>query len=374
MTAQPRPGAPTVRPIPRAARPKWIMRSCSAVLLTCLLSAVPVSGVELVLHTATAGNTLLHVTQLDHPALNDNPNAQFLVCHVFNPLGQISGILNPANTGLSYSLSSGKWSLENEDLSAMPIGAQFFLLIPPFGLTGLHIATAENTEGATTILDDPFTNGNGGGGVGFTFIRNPGGGSGARNAHPVASSYREDLERWTFVNQDGADIPVGAGFVYDGSFSSTKASVQSLTISVGTHVTTFENTSADLTRIDRSALNGQPYSFVFAFPMVNGAVNPHPIATAYDFFEQQWAILNADTANLPLGMQFGIFYVGAQFVDGFESGDLGGWSNDSSRQGMERDRSPQLGSSRRAAFSGTPHRLPVDLFAIARSVDSETHP
>lgn len=60
-------------------------------------------------------------TTLDHPATNGNPAAIVIVTQLW------TGIYNPHPVGVYY--SGGKWLIFNEDLAAMPVGAQFNVLV-----------------------------------------------------------------------------------------------------------------------------------------------------------------------------------------------------------------------------------------------------
>jgi len=90
-------------------------------------AAASVPGARFV-HTATATNTSGSSTYIDHPLTNENPNAIVLVTQNWNP-GGISGVYNDHPIGVWYSNSAKKWSIFNQDIAAMPDGADFNVMV-----------------------------------------------------------------------------------------------------------------------------------------------------------------------------------------------------------------------------------------------------
>lgn len=295
-----------------------------------LLAASSVNADEIFVHTATASNTFLHLTQIDHPLINGDPNAFILLQQVYNPAGDLDGTDNPAEIGLAYSPSSQRWSIENQDLSAMPIGSRYFLFVAEFGGTIVHENTMANTDGSRTVIDSDQANGLPSGRWVATWVRTRTGASGGFNDHPISVEYDATESRWVIVNQDMGTMPSSGGFHLEGRASAAAARITVQVYSSTDHVTTVDNTSGSLTRLASPALLGAPYSAVFAtLDTTSTPDNPHPLGVAYDFFEGAWAIVNLDGAAMPVGVQFGVLYVPALFWDGFESGDLSGWSGGS---------------------------------------------
>ena len=70
-------------------------------------------------HTATAPSN--HVTVIDNPATNNNPTAIVIVSQFWE------GVYNPHPVGVFY--ASGKWRIFNEDIAAMPLNAEFSVLV-----------------------------------------------------------------------------------------------------------------------------------------------------------------------------------------------------------------------------------------------------
>jgi hypothetical protein len=87
------------------------------------------TGFSHMVHTADGVNTVGHITVLDHPDANDNPEAIVFVTQVWNPGGTASGVYNNHNVGVYYSSGQDKWTIYNEDLVAIPAGASFNVMI-----------------------------------------------------------------------------------------------------------------------------------------------------------------------------------------------------------------------------------------------------
>ncbi len=73
-------------------------------------------------HTATAGNSAGDYTVLDHPLLNGRSCARF---HVTQSIG--GAVFNAHPVGVYY--FGGRWAIFNEDLSAIPAGTNFYVVV-----------------------------------------------------------------------------------------------------------------------------------------------------------------------------------------------------------------------------------------------------
>lgn len=81
-------------------------------------------------HTATVANTFSSdYTDIDNSLTNNNPNAIVLVTLNWNP-GGVGGTRDNHPIGVWYSSLHHKWSIFNEDVVNMPVGAAFNVLIP----------------------------------------------------------------------------------------------------------------------------------------------------------------------------------------------------------------------------------------------------
>ena len=59
------------------------------------------TNVNYFVHTATAENSVEHITTLDHPLLNGNPDAVLIVTQNFNP-SELGNVYNDQAIGVYY--------------------------------------------------------------------------------------------------------------------------------------------------------------------------------------------------------------------------------------------------------------------------------
>ena len=83
--------------------------------------SVPAADVATFVHTAGTGNISGPVTYLDNPVINSDPNAIVHVTQNWNPSG-VGGVFNDYPVAVLYSDYYGKWSVFNQNTSAMPEG------------------------------------------------------------------------------------------------------------------------------------------------------------------------------------------------------------------------------------------------------------
>jgi hypothetical protein len=76
-------------------------------------------------HHATPENISENWTYLDHPLINDKPNAILYVTQNWNPGGGRSGTYNDHPIGVWYHDDRGRWAIFNQDEAAMAVGAHF---------------------------------------------------------------------------------------------------------------------------------------------------------------------------------------------------------------------------------------------------------
>lgn len=112
-------------------------------------------------HTVTSANTWAgYITLLNNPSLNGHPNANFQVTPNESPGGG-GGVANNHPIGVWYSYLYGQWTIYNEDLASLPIGASFNV-VNETGVTHAftQVATSTNTSGDSTCMNDSLLNGN----------------------------------------------------------------------------------------------------------------------------------------------------------------------------------------------------------------------
>ncbi len=253
---------------------------------------------KIYVHTATAANISGHITYLDHPDLNGNPNANIVYKHVWNPDGNIyNGVYNDNIDGLWYNGSN--WTIYNEDFSPMVEGAHFFVYIGSNNADFItHIADAASVgvTDAFTVIDDPdFNNDDPGPYAVMSNYWNP---NSIYNPHNYGFFY-DDLEnRRNIYSEDLTPIPTDAAFKI---------------LKTGTDVvarTTAESSVANITEnwfvIDHPALNGNPdAAFVFQhYWGVNGASSEEVIDKVLGawYTGTNWAIYTEDQSDMPEGV------------------------------------------------------------------------
>ena len=162
-------------------------------------------------HQATDENSRGDYTYISVPIINGDPNAVVLVAPAPARDSAASATYDH-NIGVWYEPEKQKWAIFNQDLSAVPAGATFEVVIPAASEKFVHRAEFHNTVGNSTYLDDPLTNGDPNVVLSVTQNWNPGGGRGIYNDHSIAVLYDKDLQKWTIYNRDGALMPDGAAF------------------------------------------------------------------------------------------------------------------------------------------------------------------
>jgi hypothetical protein len=187
----------------------------TAIPLGAAFNVIRVPAAENVyVHTATSANSLGDFTLLNNAYTNDNPYALVWVTPNWNP-GARGGVYDDHNIGVWYDSYYGRWAIFNQDGSAIPAGASFNVIIgyeadAPYYYT--HTATASNSEGDFTILDDSLINGANGHLLMVTPNWNPDGVGGVYDNHAIGVWYYSAIKRYAIFNQDGSAIPAGASF------------------------------------------------------------------------------------------------------------------------------------------------------------------
>jgi hypothetical protein len=89
---------------------------------------VPASGPHVFVHEAAASNITDNWTTIDHPLINDKPDAILLVTQNYNPGGG-SGDYNDHPLGVYYIAGSGRWAIFNQDRADMLPGPAFNVMV-----------------------------------------------------------------------------------------------------------------------------------------------------------------------------------------------------------------------------------------------------
>ncbi len=103
-------------------------------------------------HQATVSNTFGNYTLIDFPLLNNNPNAKFVFTHNWGVVGDDTNVVLDKVLGAWY--NGSKWAIYTEDISNMPEGAAFDLLIDANSM-GVEELTSYNQ---TSVFPNPISN------------------------------------------------------------------------------------------------------------------------------------------------------------------------------------------------------------------------
>jgi len=250
------------------------------------------------LHVATTINTSGNATMLDHPLLNNQPNAIFFVTHNWNP-GGVGGTYHEHNFGVYY--VANRWRIFNQDLSTMQPGATFNIFIPtPGANVFVQKATADNISGNTTLIDHPQANNDPNAILLVTQNWNPEGGLGIYNNHPIGVYYTGS--NWAIFNQDLTAIPENASF-----------NVFILPEGTGfVHRATAGNTILNRTHLDHPLTNQAPNALVFITPNWNpggggGTYASFPVGVYYSTSQNQIAVYNENfLGTMPTSAAFNV--------------------------------------------------------------------
>ena len=192
-----------------------------------------------------------------------------------------------------------KWAIFNQDLVAIPVNAAFnVLVLVPASDIFVHTASAGNSAGDYTKIDNALTNGNPNAIVFTTPNWNPRGVGGTYDKHPIGVWY--DGSEWAIFNQDLAAIPANAAF---------NVFVPNPDTSVFVHKATAANISSNWTTLDHPLTNGKPNAILLVTPNwnaggVGGTYDNHPIGVWY--VGGKWAIFNQDIAAMPVNAAFNV--------------------------------------------------------------------
>ena len=119
---------------------------------TAFFVGIEGGDVGYVTHTATAGNISSNWTSIDHPLLNGNPDAVFVFTHNWGTTGDPANVVIDHKMGVWYTGSN--WAIYTEDSSAMPVGAEFDLMVydPSLGVGDSSIEGLSFSPNPTTDL------------------------------------------------------------------------------------------------------------------------------------------------------------------------------------------------------------------------------
>ncbi|WP_165806006.1 DUF7452 domain-containing protein [Marixanthomonas spongiae] len=246
--------------------------------LSMLLFTVALAQDKVFVHTATASNISAAATILDHPDLNGNGSANFIVTHNLENGGVQ---YNDHVTGTFYSTSLSQWAVFNEDGTDMVEGSSYNIYIPD---GGKMINVEADGSSYELQLNDPDINGNPNAVMVYATYWNP---NSVYNDNNHGFYYNSTENRWYIYNEETTvDIPAGAVFsilIDEGTGGATAFS----------HSATASNIVSNYTIIDHPSLNGKP--------------------NAYPVIAHNWGT-GGDASNIVMDNTFGVWYDGSNWT------------------------------------------------------------
>jgi Tol biopolymer transport system component len=179
----------------------------------------------------------------------------------------------------------------------------------------LHVATAANTSGGLTTIDDVFVNARPDLVLIVTPNWNPGGaGGGVYNNSPIAVLYNDRTARWAIFNLD-MRVPISVGAAFN-----VKAYQPGLRLPALVHRATASNTSGNYTFLE------PPLAPVSNALLVTSNWNPgggmgvsnnHPVGVFFDLpgsSDGRWRIANQSATDpMPVGAAFNVAAKGVSY-------------------------------------------------------------
>lgn len=233
-------------------------------------------------HISTASNTSGHITTLDHPSLNGQPNAIIQVTPDYRT------VYNAHTVGAWY--NGSRWTVYNQNRQTMPIAIQFNVLVEtPSSTAFVHTATAANTGGHITTLDNPQLNGNPNALILVTQNY------GVYNTNEVGVWYNGS--RWTIYNENRQAMPANAKFnvsIQTGRATIHRATSATIWGQVNSGTRTIYDSPNDLLFVTHNYNPGSIYN-----------INPTGLFYAPNL-PQTWSILTGNTTAMPVNAGFNV--------------------------------------------------------------------
>lgn len=245
-------------------------------------------------HKAISTNIFGNATKLDHPRLNNKPNASFVISHVWNPPGG-SSVYNNKISGLYY--DGAYWVIYNQDNSDFIPNSSFFVYIPEPGWGAQFTVTDANINDGYADLDYGGTN------------NNP---EAIVVANPIYTTYiNKNIglwytgSKWSLFNENSTSIGVGQKFMIAMPIS-TEVSYK--------HQSSVSNITDNWTVIDHPLLNNNPNAkFVFTHNWgaqndSSNVIHDKVVGAWYD--GARWCLYNEDQTAFPVNVLYNLIIDG----------------------------------------------------------------
>jgi Repeat of unknown function (DUF5648) len=226
-------------------------------------------------HTAISSNIVNNWTVLDHAYTNNNPNAILIVTSDYGSAGPYH------NKAVGVWYTNNKWTIFNQDLSAMNPNAKFNVMIAsPSSNAFVHTSTT--ISGHVATIEHPNLNNNPN--AKFLVTQNWGN-SGPYNNNPYGIYYTGS--KWAIFNENYAAMPANAQF----------------NIVINSNIFVVEaNVSTNYVFFDNPTTNDRPNALVFATQYWTGTYNANEIGVWYS--GNRWSVYNQSIRPLPAGTKF----------------------------------------------------------------------
>lgn len=243
---------------------------------------------------ATSDNIQGSTTKIDHPYLNNNPNALIYVTQNWNPGGG-SGVYNIKKISTYY--NGTKWTIYNEDNSPMTENSKYnvYLGSPYF----VHKSDSGNISTNLTYFDNPLISRDDNAFIFALHNWNPFG-SGTFIHNKVLGVYRYVDNTWGIFNQDQTAMPANAYF--NVAFAPNDGSAF-------LHSTESGNITANYTTIDNPLLNNKPDARILVQQRYISSYNNKNVGVWYKASENKWTIFNEDVSSMQTGKHFNVWLV-----------------------------------------------------------------
>lgn len=226
-------------------------------------------------------------TIMDHPLLNNNPNARPIVSHVWN------GVVNNKISGVYYDAAAGRWLIYNEDSSVHTQDAKYMVYVPDSNYSIQHLATSTNVINAASIITNPLLDNQPNRNAVVTHVY-----VGERINKNIGLYNESSSKRGVFFE----DL---SSFIHPSSYHVAVAGDPG--IATFRIVSDAINTPSGCVRLDHSLLNNNPnaklvYTHMWPIVYLDKVTN-----VFYNSNTSKWAICNEDLTFIDFGNMFDVF-------------------------------------------------------------------
>jgi hypothetical protein len=257
--------------------------------------------------TTTSSNVSAFFSFINNGATNAAPNALLFVTPTYDPGGICGCAVDTSPVGVIWAPGAQQWAIMQEDLSSMPVGVSFNVLVVQRSTAQVFTVTATslNTTANGMTISSSAINGKSAALLQVTQSLPNGLGS-VPNGHPIGVVYGlgSGGNLWDIQNVDNATMPLGAKFnVLVGAKPSNGGKALLLT---GTSTNTFGSS----TFINNAETNGNPNTVIFetqnADPGLHfGSGDVAPTGVIYDTSPSDVAaVFNESGSAMPTGTHY----------------------------------------------------------------------